>query len=576
MTRFWNWQDSPIPFAAPEIAPVDMTSRGTTEDLKPGQLGAPVVSIVNPTPLPDPTGLASILQAIQNGNMFRDMTGLAATMGLAQSGINAASQGATAAGAQAGANAATAAQLFSDLARTAASIVSMGLGGAVGGAAGGLLGAAGGSTGGGNISNAGALLNQGRSMTERGVGGSSPSGTIGGNGGSSSSGGGFNGGGSGGGGGFPNGGNGSIDDSGMMLTSGSEPINYEAQAFNRTLWGSTGESQSETLRSLIQPISTGQAEGDVEIGAAPSGQSKVLPPVSAPTKVIFPPVEHLPSPSQHPALMATCPANGYFGDPPTRNQSTKGTVLPATEAMHRQNDIIKAIASAKSTRPLSAANLQHWLDGTGNELIMSSSPFKKVDSEVPSFLHGKARSVFENGCKARLKDASHPQGTLRPSTLTPGTKGPIRFLQFRDGVRPSATATALSQDLATALGAFNVHCVIWAQATFIKTEGGFLGIGSDEVFEVEILRWCVQIYDVYDWNAGAATPFPVSDADLATLPLPPGAITIRSVGAGMNMALIKDSYFRDLEVSGIGRAYLIRTDAFEAPTSAMGKFTIKT
>lgn len=166
ITRFWNWQDSPIPITAPEIAPIEMTSRGTTDDLKPGHLGAPVVSIVNPTALPDPTGMAAVLQAIQNGNMFRDMSGLAATMGLAQAGINAASQGATAAGAQAGSNAATAAQLLSDLARTAASVMTMG----VGGAAGGLLSSGGGRGGGGNISNAGALMNQGRSLDERGAG----------------------------------------------------------------------------------------------------------------------------------------------------------------------------------------------------------------------------------------------------------------------------------------------------------------------------------------------------------------------------------------------------------------------
>lgn len=165
MTRFWNWQDSPIPITAPEIAPVEMTSRGTTEDLKPGQLGAPVISIVNPTTLPDPMGMAAVLQAVQNGNMFRDMSGLAATMGLAQAGISAASQGATAAGAQAGSNAATAAQLFSDLVRTAATVATMGVGGVAGaaiGAGGGLLGAGVNKGAGGNITTAGALYNQGQ------------------------------------------------------------------------------------------------------------------------------------------------------------------------------------------------------------------------------------------------------------------------------------------------------------------------------------------------------------------------------------------------------------------------------
>ena len=37
-TRFWNWQDSPIPLQPPEIAPVATGSRATPEDLRPGQL----------------------------------------------------------------------------------------------------------------------------------------------------------------------------------------------------------------------------------------------------------------------------------------------------------------------------------------------------------------------------------------------------------------------------------------------------------------------------------------------------------------------------------------------------------
>jgi hypothetical protein len=244
MTRFWNWQDSPIPFAAPEVAPIEMTSRGTTEDLKPGQLGAPVVSIVNPTPLPDPTGMAAVLQAIQNGNMFRDMSGLAATMGLAQAGINAASQGATAAGAQAGSNAATAAQLLSDLAKTAASVMTMGIGGAVGGAAGGLLSSAGGgSGGGGNISNAGALMNKGRALTERGAGGASTPNLVGGS--------------VQAGGGSPNPG---VADGGsaggIAPANGNGSTDLETQAFNRALWGQAGESQGGMLRNILQPIST--------------------------------------------------------------------------------------------------------------------------------------------------------------------------------------------------------------------------------------------------------------------------------------------------------------------------------
>ncbi len=101
LTRFWNWQDSPIPITAPEIAPVQAGSRAQSDDIRPGNLSAPVVTIQNPTSLPDPAGIGAILSAIQQGNMFRDMSGLAQTVALAQASQQASAAGATAAGQQA-------------------------------------------------------------------------------------------------------------------------------------------------------------------------------------------------------------------------------------------------------------------------------------------------------------------------------------------------------------------------------------------------------------------------------------------------------------------------------------------
>ena len=75
MTRFWNWQDSPIPITAPDIAPLQLGSRAQEEDLKAGNFSQPLVNIVSPTSLPEPTGMAAALQTIANGNMFRDMSG---------------------------------------------------------------------------------------------------------------------------------------------------------------------------------------------------------------------------------------------------------------------------------------------------------------------------------------------------------------------------------------------------------------------------------------------------------------------------------------------------------------------
>lgn len=98
ITRFWNWQDSPAPLTPPEITPVATGTRATPEDLKPGQLGPPVVNITNPTALPDPTGLSAVLGAVTTASMFRDMSGLQGTQSLAQSAVGGTLEAATAAG----------------------------------------------------------------------------------------------------------------------------------------------------------------------------------------------------------------------------------------------------------------------------------------------------------------------------------------------------------------------------------------------------------------------------------------------------------------------------------------------
>jgi hypothetical protein len=160
ITRFWNWQDSPIPLQPTEIAAVQTGSRATNEDVKPGQLSNPIINITAPTSMPDPSGTAAVLAAIQNGNMFRDMSGLQGTIGLAQAALQATSAGAATAGQQAGTNMNSllqanterqriAAEMITSLAKTAASVYT---GGKAGGGGGGI-------SGGSNHSQDGAKIN---------------------------------------------------------------------------------------------------------------------------------------------------------------------------------------------------------------------------------------------------------------------------------------------------------------------------------------------------------------------------------------------------------------------------------
>ena len=103
LKRFWNWQDSPIPDTAPEIAAIRAASRAQAEGLLPGQFGAPVVSIQAPAALPVAAGVAPMLAAIQN-SAFRDMSGVAQTAALAQAAAQGSGAAATAVGGQAARN----------------------------------------------------------------------------------------------------------------------------------------------------------------------------------------------------------------------------------------------------------------------------------------------------------------------------------------------------------------------------------------------------------------------------------------------------------------------------------------
>lgn len=74
LTRFFNWQDSPIPHLAPAIAQLTAGSRAQEPLEVAPTVPANVLNVVTPAAFPDPTGMAGILAAIQNANIFRDMS----------------------------------------------------------------------------------------------------------------------------------------------------------------------------------------------------------------------------------------------------------------------------------------------------------------------------------------------------------------------------------------------------------------------------------------------------------------------------------------------------------------------
>lgn len=162
LERFWNWQDSPIPIAAPEIAPVEAASRAEVDTTTPGQFGAPVLKQQAPTALPAAAGVAPILAAIQQANMFRDMSGLAQTAALAQAAVTTTGAGATAAGEQAAKNLFTVMDQNTQRMRIAADLIGSMYGG---------KGDADKAKGGKSVSERGGQLNAAESMGKQAGGG---------------------------------------------------------------------------------------------------------------------------------------------------------------------------------------------------------------------------------------------------------------------------------------------------------------------------------------------------------------------------------------------------------------------
>jgi hypothetical protein len=254
ITRFWHWEDSPIPIQPTDISPVQTGSRATAEDLKPGQLSSPVLNILNPTSLPDPAGLGAVLGALTNLN-FRDMSGLAGTQDLVKAGETATLDAATAAGKLASDNMKTEAQKAVSMGQIAADIAKSAIAAEAAGA-----GGAGAGAGMGGISRAGAMLNQGRKMdSEAASGGSDSSGGIDSPDGSDASGDSS---------GSPVGGS-SGESGGDMMMGGSN----EAKAFTNALHGKLGASGIDTADLVLASADKG-GSGGTGTGAAGKTQPK--------------------------------------------------------------------------------------------------------------------------------------------------------------------------------------------------------------------------------------------------------------------------------------------------------------
>jgi Papain-like cysteine protease AvrRpt2 len=77
-TRFWRWEESPIPDKPTAIGALSTASRRQPPpSLAPDAFPEPLVRLQTAPRAPDPTGLAAAVQALGMGNIFRDLTGVA-------------------------------------------------------------------------------------------------------------------------------------------------------------------------------------------------------------------------------------------------------------------------------------------------------------------------------------------------------------------------------------------------------------------------------------------------------------------------------------------------------------------
>jgi hypothetical protein len=77
-TRFWRWEEEPIPDRPTLIAPLSTASlRRTPPSLTPDAFPEALVRLQQTPQAPDPTGLAAAVKALGVGNIFKDLTGLA-------------------------------------------------------------------------------------------------------------------------------------------------------------------------------------------------------------------------------------------------------------------------------------------------------------------------------------------------------------------------------------------------------------------------------------------------------------------------------------------------------------------
>jgi hypothetical protein len=151
---------------------------------------------------------------------------------------------------------------------------------------------------------------------------------------------------------------------------------------------------------------------------------------------------------------------------------------PSTKEIEALYTKTKAgIAAKSSSYPSAAANLLHYLDGSGSAKLMPVDVVKKDDS-CQEKLKGEHRDKFVEGAKKRLADGRLKAGGPAVEMAWTGTASAFHMLSF--------------SDLGLALGGYTLCSRVKVSA--VDKGGGSVELHFDE--------WKVQAFDCYNWDPG--------------------------------------------------------------------------
>ena len=174
---------------------------------------------------------------------------------------------------------------------------------------------------------------------------------------------------------------------------------------------------------------------------------------------------------------------------------------------------VKNAAGQAAKIPNASANLLHFLDASGTEMVMGTDIFKNHPATIEK-LDGEHLDKFKAGAQRRLNDGTLKVGGPPVDLIWTGTANAFSFLS--------------QDDLGLAVGGYTLCSKVTATASPAAS-------GASDQVSVKLDPWTVQAFDCYNWDPGKGIGLPGAD----------------------------DNDLCCLENAGKGRHFLVRTDPWQ-------------